>query len=218
MHPVGDKPPNVYWRRRLVVILLLIVLIALVVWGIRAVVGAVGEDVQAATPPPTTPATSAPPATATATGTQSASASESESEEATQTESPSASDCSAESLKVLATSSARSAAPGSAIKVGMTIENAGEENCVVDAGSGNLELVITSGNDQVWSSDDCQGPAENRPTEVEPGAKLSSEVNWNAVRSSEGCPTDVSALKPGTYQLRGKVGSITSEPLTIQLT
>lgn len=209
LRPVGDKPPNIYWRRRVVVIVVLVVFLALLIWGIRAVLGVMAGDEQAAVTPSPSPSAST---LATASGTQSPSGS------GTQSASGSAGECGDDALKVSATSSSREVAAGAAIKVGMLIENVSDSACSFDAGSANLSLKVTSGNDQIWSSDDCQGAGENAPTVVQPGGQLTSEVAWNGVRSAEGCPTGLAKLKAGTYQLRASVGDITSGALTITLT
>lgn len=205
MHPVGSRPPNVYWRRRVVALVLLVLVVALLVWGIRALMGAMSGD---STATPSATATAEAPttaATATATGTETAAG-----------DSPAA--CADDAVKVSATSSAREAAVADPLDVGMTIENVGDTPCQLDAGSANLEIKITSGSDQVWSSDDCQAEGENRMTTVNPGDTLESSVPWNGVRSAQGCPTGLNDLKPGTYQVRARVGDITSGALTLTLT
>ncbi len=209
MHPVGDRPPNVYWRRRVVAAVLAVVVVALLVWGVSAVVGALrgDEDDPTAAPTVTTtgpapdPAETMPPApdaTAAAEG-----------------EVPA---CAA--VAVVATSDAASYPLGGTATVGMTITNTGTAACTVDAGSAALELLVVSGEDRIWSSDDCQEGAENRPSTVEPGeaGMLASSVEWALVRSAEGCAEGLPALKAGTYQLTARAGEITSEPIVLEIT
>lgn len=206
MNPVGDKPPNVYWRRRVVVLVALVVVIGLVVWLVKSLLGAVGggDPVTSQTQPPASTAV----ATASATADPSASAS------ASTPAADGSAACATQAVAVTATSAAKTVKVGTATKIGMTIENTGADKCTLDAGSANLELVISSGSERIWSSDDCQKSAENRPTVVDPGAKLQSEVPWDVVRSAQGCPSSQAALKAGTYQLTAKVGDIDSAPLT----
>ncbi len=100
----------------------------------------------------------------------------------------------------------------------MTIVNTGATACTLDAGSANLELVVASGADRIWSSDDCQKASENQQTSVAPGVKLESKVAWSVVRSASGCPTGLAKLKPGTYQLTARVGDFRSQPLALTVT
>ena len=128
--------------------------------------------------------------------------------------------CAAETTAVVATADATSYALGATAKIGMTITNSGAAACTLDAGSAALELLVVSGEDRIWSSDDCQENAESRPTTVEPGeaGMLASSVEWTLVRSAEGCAKDLPALRAGTYQLTARAGEITSAPLVLQLT
>lgn len=204
MHPVGNKPPNVYWRRRVVAIVALVIIVLLAIWAIKAVAGAFGDDTAATTP---TPQPSTPPASASASATADPSGSATTTSEAEA--------CSQESVSVTATSESKVVTVGQATKVGMVLENTGEAACTLDAGSKNLELVISSGAERIWSSDDCQSVGASRPTTVDPGAKLASEVPWEVVRSDKSCGTDLATLKAGTYQLKARAGEWESAPLTL---
>ncbi len=215
MHPVGDRPPNVYWRRRMVAAVLAVVVVALVVWGVSAAVGALRGDDDPTTAPGT-PVTSAPaadPAETTAAPSTAADASTAQGEG----EVPA---CSADGTAVVATADAASYPLGSTAKLGMTITNTRKAPCTLDAGSAALELLVVSGEDRIWSSDDCQEGAESRPSTVDPGegGMLASSVEWTLVRSADGCVEGLPALKAGTYQLTARAGEITSEPLVLQVT
>ena len=128
--------------------------------------------------------------------------------------------CAAPALVVAPTADATSYAVGATATVGMTITNTGPAPCSMDAGSAALELLVVSGNDRIWSSDDCQTDAQNRPTTVEPGdaGVLASNVEWTLVRSAPGCAQGLPALKAGTYQLTARAGEITSQPLAFEIT
>lgn len=218
MHPVGDRPPNVYWRRRVVTAVLAVVVVALLGWGIGAAVGALrgGEDPTTA-PPPTE--TSEPPADPAETTPASSTVAESTDAESTAQGEGEVPAC-GEGTAVVATADAASYALGGTAKLGMTITNTGTDPCTLDAGSAALELLVVSGEDRIWSSDDCQEGAESRPSTVEPGedGMLASSVEWTLVRSADGCVEGLPALKAGTYQLTARAGEITSEPLVLQIT
>ena len=215
MHPVGHRPPNVYWRRRVLALVVLVVVVALVVWGATALVGALrGDDAGAAG---ATTDRTADTGAADQGASQDPAAGVTETTAAAEGEVPA---CAAETTAVVATADATSYALGATAKIGMTITNSGAAACTLDAGSAALELLVVSGEDRIWSSDDCQENAESRPTTVEPGeaGMLASSVEWTLVRSGEGCAKDLPALKAGTYQLTARAGEITSAPLVLQLT
>ncbi len=217
MHPVGRRPPNVYWRRRVVALVLLVVVLALVVWGVTALVGALRGDDPAADAPTGSVADagdtegSAATAPTTQAGTGTGTEAQGEGEVPA---------CGADTTAVVATADAASYALGATAVLGMTITNTGTVPCTLDAGSAALELLVVSGEDRIWSSDDCQEAPENRPTTVEPGeaGMLASSVEWPLARSAEGCADDLPALKAGTYQLTARAGEITSAPVVLQLT
>lgn len=201
MNSRGPVPAHIYRRRRLTVLAALVVALVLLVLLIRAIIGAsFGADPTAAPAAPSSTAATAASGTATSTATSSATAS--------------GAACAADALKVTPTTAAETVKVAQQTKVGMTIENAGPTPCTLDAGSGNLELVISSGNERIWSSDDCQKAGENRPTEVAPGGKLESTVAWEVNRSAQGCPTTLAPLKAGTYALKARVGDVTSDSTT----
>ena len=192
-------------------------MVSLVVWGATALVGALrGDDAGATGATEQTEGTTAD-QTADQGGSPDPAASGTETTAAAEGEVPA---CAAETTAVVATADATSYALGATAKIGMTITNSGAAACTLDAGSAALELLVVSGEDRIWSSDDCQENAESRPTTVEPGeaGTLASSVEWTLVRSAEGCAEDLPALKAGTYQLTARAGEITSAPLVLQLT
>jgi hypothetical protein len=76
---------------------------------------------------------------------------------------------------------------------------------------------VVSGSDRIWSSDDCQKEPSSKVQILEPGAELASTVAWPVQRSAEGCPADLPAPRPGTYQLTGRVGDLTSQPVAFAI-
>jgi hypothetical protein len=214
--PVGTREPQVYWRRRVVALVALVVVVALLVWGVTSAIGALrggdeptAEGGTAVQDPVTEPVTEPQPSADPSAGTAESAPAEGE-----------VPACAAPALVVAPTADATSYALGATAKVGMTITNTGPAPCTMDAGSAALELLVVSGSDRIWSSDDCQTDAQSRPTTVEPGEAgvLASSVEWTLVRSAEGCANGLPALKAGTYQLTARAGEITSEPLAFQVT
>lgn len=204
MHPVGPKSSNVYWRRRVVVLVVLALLLILLIWGITAIVRSVGggSGSQAPAAAPTTGAASqTAPTTAGA--------------------DPSATQaggiCTGADVKVVASSDARTYKVGDTAQIGMTITNGGAQACRMDVGSAALTILVKSGSDQVWSSDDCQTDSQSNVVSLEPGQAMESSVPWATERSGPGCKTGFAKLRPGTYQVVAKAGDLESAPLTLTL-
>ncbi len=199
IHPVGPKRPEIYWRRRVLALVVTVLLVIGMVFGVRAVIGALiggGDEPDAATQE------------------QAVDTSGSEG-----SESSGPAECAAEQISLAALSDATSYAVGGKAKFGTRITNTGKADCTMDAGSAALELTVVSGKDRIWSSDDCQESAQNVPTTITPGeaGALESSVEWTLVRSAKGCAKDLPALKAGTYQLVARAGEFTSPPLVFAI-
>ena len=192
--PEERLPSSVYWRRRVVVLgIPLVLLVVLVLWLLIRN----GGDDDLATPvenPVTTPATSAaaPP--------------------------PGVADCAPPTLTVGITADAASFAAGVSPTFTLTITNAGNTPCVVDAGDLQREVVVVSGNDRIWSSKDC-APAGSpaRSLLLAAGMTDTTQIAWNRVRSAEGCPTGLPEPKPGTYQASVALAGTSGGPVVFQL-
>lgn len=199
MKPVGPQPPNVYWRRRVIAVVLLLVL-ALLIW---VVIGAfTGDDEPAAQAP-------APSASVTATASPTSSPEDSPSTDG--------SECVARDVAVVATADSRTHKVGDTAQIGMTITNTSDETCTMDVGSAALTILVTSGSDKVWSSDDCEVDSRSNVVDLEAGQEMESAVPWKTERSGANCESGLSAIRPGTYQVVAKAGDIISDPLTMTI-
>lgn len=228
LHPVGPERPAVYWRRRIILLLALVAVVVLVValtGGGKADAG--GQDRAASLAAATDPApaaTGAPEATAQPTdrATDQPSLEPTEDptagpEEQDETSAPSAT-CEPAVLDVSVATDAVSYAPEATPRFTVTAMNSGDDPCSLDVGTSDaVELVLTSGDDRVWSSDDCQEAAEERIVTLASGEHEQQSVSWQRTRSAKGCPGNPGTPRPGTYQLTARVGEVTSEPVTFRL-
>lgn len=198
-------PASVYWRRRFVVLgVPVLLVVVLVLWfanrGGGTSTGASGGTTSPAashtpTPTPTaTPTKSAPPANG------------------------GVANCVAPALTVGIAPDQPSVPAGATPTFTVTINNVGNTPCLVDAGELQREVVVVSGNDRVWSSKDC-APANspNRTLLLAPGMTDTSHVAWNRVRSAPGCPANLPAPRPGTYQVTVALAGTSSGPAVFQL-
>ena len=183
VRPVGPRPPRVYWVRRLVVVPAGVLALA-VVWALALLAMRLfgGDDAAAAAPVPS------PSETVAASG-------------------PAACDPADLELSFIADAQSYPAGTDPVFTVG--IVNAGDASCTLDASGAQREVVVTSGNDRVWSSADCQGETTEDLLLLAAGAGSPDTVAWDRSRSAEGCPADLPAPRAGTYRATATVLGVT---------
>jgi len=116
--------------------------------------------------------------------------------------------CPDAALDVRATTDARSYPAGVKPVLTLTVRNTGATPCRRPLGQGATELLITSGADRVWSSDDCTSGGPLGEVVLQPAAESTSKVVWSATRSVPGCPSGQRAALPGTYHLSARIGEL----------
>jgi hypothetical protein len=166
-NPVGPQPGKVYWRRRLIVGLGLLAVIVIIVLII------VRPGSGAPTAAPTTSAT--PTATPTSTATPGA---------ADDTAAADADACDPDVVTVTAITDASSYDADVDPMLSLSLTNTGKDACSIEAGSDVQEYKITSGEELIWSSKDCQETPVARTQVLEPGkAVASTPFAWDRTRS-----------------------------------
>jgi hypothetical protein len=178
-------PPSVYRRRRLTVLGGLLALVVVVVLII--VRPGFGE-------------TSAP---------------EADSEVVEEVEVVAAVPCTSSQVKVTAQTDALRYNPGEVPQMWLSVENVGFVECEIEVGTSVQEYVITSGDDRIWSSRDCQRGGVPMAITLQPGESRSTEaIPWDRTRSSETTCDGARPMMPGggaSYHLRVSLGDFTSE-------
>lgn len=211
-HPVGPERPTVYWRRRalvLGVLLLVVVVVVLIVVGR-------GNGAPASDAPSGTPTTEA---DAPAAGSGTASGSSGPSSSATPEPSAAAREdgaaCDPDQIVLTPILDKSVYAAGEDPKVAMSIENTGSNACHMDLGSSQQVLTITSGQEQYWSSKDCQTGGTNQDVTLKAGQELTTPaITWDRTRSSTTtCDAARASVTGGgaSYHLQVSVGEIESE-------
>ena len=161
-NPVGPQSSTTYWRRRLVVILGLvavIVVIALIAFR----------------PGPDKPASSAADAQTTKTAEPTSSGAPADPSTA----------CADGVVKVVGITDADSYGAEQQPLLSLSITNTGTTACTFNAGSDVQEYVITSGEEKIWSSKDCQTAPVANAAVLEPGvAVTTTPFPWDRTRSS----------------------------------
>jgi hypothetical protein len=189
LHPIGPLPAAVYWRRRLV--LLAALLAALFV--LRACVG--GGDA-----PRTTGAGPTPTVTRSAATKPSPTPSRSLVRTGPVT-------CTDAMLQLTVTSDAKTYPVGSSPRFVLRVANTSDRSCRRDLGGKPLELRVYSGEDRIWSSDDCGDTTTSSVQTIGAHSYLETTMTWPGTRSRPGCTGDKPKAQPGTYYVRLSVGS-----------
>jgi hypothetical protein len=206
LRPVGDLPPSVYWVRRLLVAGALVVVVALVWWLWPNGGDAAPTGGQPTTSP--TPTVSGSPST----GAPSPTASETKTKASTKSSKPSKPPCQDSAIEVTVSTDAKTYTSDEQPAITFAVENVSDQTCSRDIGQGANELQITSGGEQVWSSDDCNPGGEPDIDNLGPGDRFMQTVTWPRDQSSQGCPTPQEDASPGTYQVIARNGEVISEP------
>lgn len=203
LRPRGPLPSGVYWRRRLVTLLGVAVVLILV---FRACTGGAGTPKAARSPSPTP------------SHTPSHAASHSPSATPSVTPSGAVAPCRDADLVVSAKADKQAYAAGERPVLTIGIANRGSAPCTRDVGQAARGIVVTSGNDRVWSSDDCSPGGAAQVVTLRPGAApLTFPVRWARRRSAPGCPSGLRDVTAGTYRVVGHFGTLTSDPDTFSL-
>jgi hypothetical protein len=90
----------------------------------------------------------------------------------------------------------------------LTVKNTGTAPCRRALGPSAVELLITSGSDRIWSSDDCSPGGAAGEVVLQPGGTQAATVTWPGTRSAPGCPSARPAAQPGTYRITARVGDL----------
>jgi hypothetical protein len=221
LHPVGDRPAAVYWRRRLLLLAVLLAVLGGAGWltftlvvhgnGTNTSAGAsTDSSTQARVPAldrvvpslssivtPTPPETEAAP---------------------TVPAGPVAGGPCTDDMLALAVHAPATAAPGSKPTFDLVVQNASAVPCVraLDKGLQELTLLDLAGN-RVWGSNDCFPEASSDTRTLAPGEAVSFPVVWGGLTSEPTCTSARTAPAPGSYLLRGRLDTKVSPDTPIGL-
>ena len=223
----GRPSPAVYRRRRIVAGILALLIVIGVIVGIAVAANALRQD-DAAAAEVGTEATIPGPGDAQG-GTETApgkAPADTQAPDATASGQPSpATDqataapalCPAGSVGVSSTTDALSYAAGISPVLTMTVTNTGVEPCEVNVGTSQMEFIVTSGSDRIFSSADCQQGGQDLQKTIAPNSVETAKFSWERLRSAPGCSEVPSNPNPGTYLFTARLGDISSESTTFEL-
>jgi hypothetical protein len=109
--------------------------------------------------------------------------------------------------------------PGENPMLSLKVTNGGTFPCEVNIGTSQMEFLVTSGSDRIFSSKDCQASSEDLVKVIAPGASETANFPWNRNRSAEGCKAVTAAPGGGGayYIFTAKLGSRASPKAVFQL-
>jgi hypothetical protein len=201
----------VYRRRRLFLGAALLLVIALVVGGFSLAGAFSGRSEQASSTDPA--------AGATASADPSSQASPSSSAPApTPTPSPTPT-CNQNLVTVSASTDKAAYGAEENPMLTLKVTNGGTMPCEVNIGTSQMEFLVTSGADRIFSSRDCQATSEDLVKTIAPGASETANFPWSRNRTVDGC--QAVEAKPGGggayYIFTAKLGSKASPKAVFQL-
>ena len=213
-NPTGPQPPSVYWRRRAVVALgLIAVIVIIVLIVVRPGSGASEPGAAATSSAPAADGSADDAATAPAETAPAADATPEPSADASAATDGTA--CEPTDIALAAILDKESYAATELPQMAMSITNTGDADCVINLGSNQQRLVVSSGEEQYWSSKDCQVNGTDQDVTLTAGQTLETPaIAWDRTRSSpDTCDSESRSPVPAdgaTYRLSVFVGDITS--------
>ena len=105
---------------------------------------------------------------------------------------------------------------GIAPELWLSVKNISAVECSLSVGTDVQRYVVTSGDDQIWSSDDCQTIFNSAEVTLTPGQEQSTtSLSWDRTRSTpETCEDVTRPVMPGggaSYHLRVYLGDLQSK-------
>ena len=224
LHPVGDLPAAVYWRRRLVVLVVLLGLLAGAGWLVATL--ARGSDTTAeddaassAGPPPTPGLERVVPSLAGVRTPEVPGAALSD--ERPTPEAPAAptpgSPCTDDVIELVV--QAPEVVPaGSKPTLEVVVRNVGTAPCVRSVDQELLEILLLGPDGgRVWGSNDCFPEESDRSVTLRPGGTVTLSLVWGGLTSAPGCAGERVVPPAGDYVLRARLDTDTSADRPMRL-
>ena len=228
LHPVGDLPAAVYWRRRLVVLAVLVGLLAGTGWLVtslvqRADADAPAEDEASSSPVPTPALERVLPSLAGVRTPEKGPAPPLRDEppapapRATGAAPTPGRPCTDEMVEV-ALRAPRQVPAGSKPTLEIVVRNVAAVPCVraVDEELQEILLLDAAGT-RVWGSNDCFRERSDRRVTLQPGGRVALPIVWGGLTSAPRCAGERVVPPAGDYALRARLDTKASADAPIRL-
>ncbi len=106
------------------------------------------------------------------------------------------------------------AVAGSEVTLLLNLRAVATPACTWQVGPAHLTVKITSGEDDVWSGQQCPGALPRQRVTVRAEATSTVALTWDARRSAAGCPATTTFAEPGYYHV--VAASLGGEPSDVQ--
>ncbi|GAA4662300.1 hypothetical protein [Arthrobacter cryoconiti] len=199
---------KVFRRRRiLAAVLALLVVGAIVAAGI-ALTSALGGSgaKKAADAPPVSPTSASSTAPGPAAGAKPAQAGSSASAV-----------CDEAGIKVSASMDKSDYGSGEEPVLSLQVTNTGQAPCDINVGTSQMQFAITSGDDSIFNSKDCEVDPTNLVKNLKSGASETANFTWKRNRSAAGCAPVSAKPGAGTYVFVATLGKWSSEKVVFRL-
>ncbi|MBM7791337.1 hypothetical protein [Tenggerimyces flavus] len=212
LRPVGPLPASVYWVRRA----LALALVGLATWLLISVLpfGAPGSG-DAAPPAPTPgadrPVTTTSPRPSASTSTKPAPQPKPTAKPKPKPK-PTGTPICPDSVVSIAADAKNSKSPaGKPVLIEVELENTASVACRVTVDAKSLQVTVTSGKDQIWTTEHCVAAINPGPFTLQAGKVRTLGIVWMGERSKKGCPTGQQKSLPGFYAVDASFNGIAAK-------
>jgi hypothetical protein len=108
----------------------------------------------------------------------------------------------------------RTAYAGSSVVFTLTLGTLVSPACTFDVSARSMVVKVTSGNDRIWSSQECQGAVPKQSVVVRRDRPVTVAVGWNGQRSDSDCTRSTAWAEPGFYHV--VAASFGADPVDVQ--
>lgn len=211
----GPLPARVYWTRRVLVL----GTVFLLVFGVARMVGGAGQEEQAVqvSGTPTSAPSEAP--TGTPAGTAAADQEDRAKKKRKKNGKPAEPvlaepDGPCVDQDVAVTPTVERAVGGRSVRIALELRTIEDEACTWRVSPESLQLKITSGSDEIWSSRQCPHSVRTRDVVVRSAVTSKVAVRWSGRRSDEECSRYTDWALPGWYHVTA--AALAGEPSDVQ--
>ncbi len=215
----GPLPAGVYWRRRLVLLSVGLVLVVALARLLGGNSDGASTDAGVAEQAAAVPSSTAPSDSPSASPTKKPRKGKGNRPTATPTPEPpplAVPDGPCDEADIAITPSAVDAVAGRDVVILLSLTTIVDPACTWRVSSGNLSVKLTSGDDDIWSSQQCPSVVPVKDVIVRSAEPTTVALVWDARRSDEDCSRLTDWALPGDYHVIA--AALGGEPTDVQFT